>query len=156
MLIDDEHSVLPSVLPGVSDEAWNDFVNRMSTASSHVVSDANALGMFEMTPRRLADLGYVSRLKRAQSSKGRTIWVATFKRPMTSGAFLRSPRVQYRAFARSMRDYAARIAAGEIAKPVAMSLSSALAVLHRAGPHGLRGKLHGATAAFARSVEGLF
>lgn len=127
---------LASELPGVSDEAWADFVRGMATCSATAVSEGNALGMFELTPRRLADLGYVKGLQRA-CIEGRTMWVAKFVGTMTSAKFLRNPRAQYGAFVKSMKDYAEKIFAGEIRKPNDMSLAGALAILHRAGPRGL-------------------
>jgi hypothetical protein len=126
---------LASELPGVSDEAWAEFVRGMATQQVSSVSEGNALGMFELTPRRLTDLGYVQGLQRA-CVNGRTMWVAKFIN-MTSAKFLRNPKVQYVAFSKSMQDYANKIAAGEIIKPTDMSLAGALAILHRAGPKGL-------------------
>jgi len=127
---------LASELPTVSDEAWADFVRGMATSDATSVSEGNALGMFELTPRRLADLGYVKGLTRTCVA-GRTMWVAKFIEPMTTAKFLRNPRAQYSAFAKSMKDYAEKIFAGEISKPEGMSLAGALAILHRAGPKGL-------------------
>jgi hypothetical protein len=136
MLDDVEVAAMPSELPGVSAEAWAAFVRGMSTAPAGAVSKANALGMFELTPRRLADLGLVKGLTRSRSGQ-RTVWVAEFVAPMTSHRFLTNPRAQYAAFVKSMRDYADKIAAGELVKPADMSLSGALAILHRGGPRGL-------------------
>ena len=127
---------LASELPGVSDEAWADFVHGMATRGTMDISEGNALGMFELTPRRLSDLGYVQGLQRT-SVGGRTMWVAKFVSPMTAAKFLRNPRAQYVAFTKSMKDYAEKISAKEIVKPEGMNLAGALAILHRAGPKGL-------------------
>jgi hypothetical protein len=134
--------LLVSEVEGVSDDKWTDFVRRMMTAPLDSVSDSNALGMFELSPRRLADFGYVdaSTLQRAYreapSGKRRTIWVGKFVEPLTPRAFLRSVRAQYQVFCQSMRDYVRRIETGEIDPPEELTLSGMLAVLHRCGPKG--------------------
>lgn len=136
-LDEDEQRALSSQLPGVSDERWTQFVERMMTSKFDAVSDSNAVGAFEMMPRRLADLGLVERLARSKSPAGRIVYVAEFVPPMTSDRFLRSPEAQYDAFCASMRDYDARMSSGEIARDPSMSRSGALALLHRCGPKGL-------------------
>lgn len=130
---------LVSFVPGVSDAAWTKFVRAMVTQRVAHVTASNALGMFEMTPRRLKDLGLVTHLVRATSpSTGKPIWVAQFVRPMTCAKFLKSPVAQYAVFCRSMLDYVHRMSTGEIARPADMTLAGALALLHRCGPSGIR------------------
>lgn len=136
MLDDVEIGALASELQGIDDVAWAEFVRGMATSDATRVSESNALGMFELTPRRLEDLGLVDGVTRAHVN-GRTMWVAKFVPPMTAAKFLRNPRAQYNAFSRSMKDYKARIERGEIVKPVEMKLSGALAILHWGGPKGL-------------------
>jgi len=59
-----------------------------------------------------------------------------------------------------MKDYAGKVADGEIEKNPKMSLSGALAVLHRCGPMGLKtwenGEHFPATQAVYDRVAGLF
>jgi hypothetical protein len=130
---------LQSALPDdADDEQWTAFVRGMIVASVDAVSASNGVGMFEMSPRRLADLDIVSQPQRVRAPSGRMIWVATFIYPVTATKFLRSPQRQYGAFCRSMRDYNGRMKSGEIERPADTSLSGALAVLHRAGPRGLQ------------------
>lgn len=131
-----QEASLPSVLRAVSAEEWTQFVRGMIVAAVSAVSNSNALGMFEIMPRRLADLGLVERLTPGKRGK-RTVWLAVFVPPMTCEYFLRSPQVQYSAFARSMRAYDAGLSSGEIKQVPDMSRSGALAILHRAGPKGL-------------------
>lgn len=130
--------LLPSALPGVSDEAWTQFVAAMVTSTVAAVSASNALGMFELTPRRLADFGLVRKLVRTRSPAGRSIWVAVFTPPLTCDTFLRSPTLQYRTFCKSIRDYAHRLESGEIQPLEDVSLSGTLAILHKCGPSGLK------------------
>lgn len=132
-------SAIPSPLDGVSSEKWTAFVRAMLTAPLSAVSASNALGLFEMMPRRLGDLGLVTGLARTRSPRSkRTIWTGRFVAPLTSDHFLKSPEVQYRVFEQSIVDYATRIADGEIEKDAEMTLSGALAILHRCGPRGLQ------------------
>lgn len=155
-------AALLSPLSDVSDDAWAGFVRTMATGALGAVTSHNALGLFELSPRRLADLGYLSKrhLKRRKSAAGKTIWTSVFVPPLTSDQFLSSPWLQYRAFTESMRDYASRMAAGVIEVPEGMSRAGALAVLHRAGPGGLsswaRGKRLPATERLLSAVEGIF
>lgn len=161
---DDDTVLLASEVEGASDEQWTEFVRRMISARLTAVSASNALGMFEMMPRRLADFGYVTQLQRAQpkrdNGKKRTIWVGKFVAPLTSKAFLRSPRAQYQVFCQSMRDYVRRIESGEIEPCDDLTLSGALAVLHRIGPHGCArwsaGDRFTDTIAFVERVDEVF
>lgn len=136
--------LLPSEIPNVSDEAWTCFVFAMKTAQPGAISASNALGMFELKARRLADLGLVKDIKRARSPLGRLMWVGEFVPPLTQRDFLSKSAVQYRTFVDSMRLYIDGLCNGTIVKPeggfpAGMTLSGALAVLHRGGPNGLKG-----------------
>jgi len=160
MFDDADATLLRSEIPGVSDESWSQFVRCMGDpALLSAVSESNALGMFQLMPRRLADFKIVTKVVRSRSPSGRTIWVAVFVPPMTCKAFLRSPQEQYRAFAQSMRDYADRMRRGEIERGD-MSLSGALAILHRVGPQGLQtwatGERFPATVEAYERVAGVF
>ena len=136
-LDEDHEQQIRSELPEVDDASWTQFVRSMITAPLSAVSRSNALGLFEMTPRRLADLGMVKRLTRSRSDEGRTVWVAVFVPPLSCEKFLKNPQTQYRVFGKSMRDYANKLSSGEIDRDPRMSLSGALALLHRCGPQGL-------------------
>lgn len=135
--------VLKSEIPNVSDEAWTRFVFAVKTAQPSAVSASNALGMFELKARRLADLGLVENIKRARSPLGRLMWVGEFVSPLTQREFLSKPAIQYQAFVDSIKAYIENLRTESIPKPdggfpLGMSLSGALAVLHRGGPNGLK------------------
>lgn len=128
-----------SPLEGVDDVVWTQYVRLMIVAPVSAVSASNALGMFGMMPRRLADLGMIKKLKRQQSNANKTIWAGEFISPLTANKFLKNPQLQYIAFARSMKDYDRKMESlGEIARDPSMSRSGALSILHRAGPSGLK------------------
>lgn len=134
--------VLKSELPGVSDQAWTEFALAMKAQSPSAVSASNELGMFAMKPRRLADLGLVKNLSNQRSPTGRMIWVGEWVAPMTEKKFLSSAAAQYRAFAKSMQLYADGLLSGAVALPEGgmpedLSLSGALAILHKCGPQGI-------------------
>jgi len=135
--------VVKSELPKVSDEAWTRFALAMRTAQPGAVSKSNALGMFEMKPRRLADLDLVINLSCSRSKDGRVIWVGEFIPPLTAKMFLTDPNLQYVTFVKSMKNYVDGLRSGTIpkpdgGKPAGASLSGVLAILHRAGPKGLK------------------
>jgi len=140
--------VVKSELPKVSDEAWTRFALAMKTAAVGAVSKSNALGMYELKPRRLADLDLVMNLSTMRTAptadcpKGRVIWIGDFVPPLSAKMFLTDPNLQYVTFVKSMKNYVDGLRSGTIpkpegGKPAGASLSGVLAILHRAGPKGL-------------------
>jgi uncharacterized membrane protein YjjP (DUF1212 family) len=149
---------LPSPLPEVDAGAWTTFVRAMMTATTTHVSASNALGAFEMTPRRLQDLGVLSELKRTRSIKSRrVIWAANKEIDHESAKkFLRSISMQMKIFERSMVDYASKLSAGAVKLPDGCSLSGALALCHRAGFAGLSAARFPATQDLYQRANGIF
>jgi len=140
---DDLPFVIKSELPNVSDAAWTRFALAMKTSAVGAVSDSNSLGMFEMRPRRLADLDLVINLSCTRSKDGRVIWVGEFIPPLSAKLFLTNPEIQYQTFVKSMKNYVDGLRSGSIpkpdgGKPEGVTLSGVLAILHRAGPNGLK------------------
>jgi hypothetical protein len=131
-------SYLPSELDEVSDEEWTRWVSAMKVADLTTVSDNGSLGMFAMKPRRLADLGLMSNVVKTPRKKGAT-WDGDWVPPMTQDHFLGNASIQYRVLAASTRLYSDALADGTIAIPPGLdiSLSGALALLHRCGPQAL-------------------
>jgi hypothetical protein len=160
LLDDGDEAALKSELPGVDDARWTQFVRAMVCADCDAVSESNAVGMFQFMPRRLHDLGLVKNINRSTGPTKRTIYVAVFVPPLTASKFLKNPDEQYRAFSKSCRDYATKISDGEIKKDPGMSLSGALAILHRAGPKGLdtwaSGERFPSTVSKFERIEGVF
>lgn len=160
--------VLESGLQGISDRAWTDFVYALKVAEPGAVSDSNEHGMFAMKPRRLADLGVMGNLRctRAPTGPKRMVWVGDFVKPMTREKFLASPGAQYKALCDSMRAYVRGLSDGSVpnpagGRPADMTLSGALAVLHKCGPSGLKswndeGDRFPATVALYDKTNGIF
>ena len=146
---------LKSPLPGVDDMTWTRFVLSMKVARTGSVSASGSLGMFELRPRRLADLGV---LKNVHPDSGR--WVGDFIQPVTQKGFLSSPKMQYQVFVASMREYTKTLSqAAKTAK--AASLSGILSIVHRAGYSGVKkflenGELFPETKALFDKVNWLF
>ena len=128
------NTLIKSVLNGVSDETWTEFVHALSTQDLSTISDSNSYGCFEMRPRRLADLGLMVELKRTKKGK-REVYEGVFTTPLTKQKFLSNPIVQYNAFASSIEKFDANL---PDVLPKGLSRSGALAVLHRAGPSALK------------------
>ena len=156
--------VLESQIPGVSDEQWTEFALAMKTADQRSSAD-NALGMFQMKPRRLADLGLMTNVRSSRSLTGRMAWKGDWVAPLTERKFLESAAEQYNAFGASMRRYVAGLEDGSVAQPESgvptdMTMSGALAVLHRCGPNGLirwcSGDRFPETEALFEAVNGIF
>jgi hypothetical protein len=136
-------SLLKSELSGVSDEKWTKFAKAMRTQEVGAISASNEMGLFAMKPRRLADLGIMRELNQVRAPTGRMIWVGAFAAPLTQDAFLRSPKVQYIAFADSMRRYADDLQSKKISRPdkgvdQGTTRSGVLAILHKSGLSGLQ------------------
>lgn len=130
---------LRSPLKGVADAAWTAFVRACATQELGTVSSSNGYGYFEMKPRRLADLGLMSDLRstiRYIGDKEHRVWEGDFVAPLTADLFLGNPIVQFNAFATSIEKYDAILA--DEPSPPDLSRSGQLAILHRAGPGGLR------------------
>lgn len=127
---------ISSPIAGVSSADWSTFVRTMTVAPIAAVSRSNAVGMFEMKPERMAELGVLERLQRARGSSGRMIKIGAWVDPMYGRRLMRSVKEQYALFERSMVDYAGKIACGEVRSPEGLSLSGALALLHKPGPRG--------------------
>lgn len=157
--------VLKSEIDKVSDAAWTKFVTSMRTASTGSVSSVNAMGAWEMRPKRLADLGLVKNVRPEKGPSNSTAWRCEFVAPLTQKIFLENAGVQYRVFAASMRRYVAGLRDGSIDRPknavVGLTLSGMLAVLHRCGPGGLKTwgdmtRRFGDTIALVERVNGVF
>ena len=150
-----------SPLHGVTDEAWTEFVHALRTQSLGGVSESNGLGEYELKPRRLEDLGVMAALTCTRAPNGRQVWEGEFVPPLTADRFLSDPAEQYKALSRSLVDYDRRMDAGEILRPAGVGRSGALAILHRAGPGGLRtwsnpAKRFPETQALYDGAEGIF
>lgn len=118
----------------VSDQEWSHFVNTLSTSTLANVSPTNDLGMFDFKVRRLADLDAITNLRRIKHGT-RWVWSGTFKKPLTSDAFLKSLHLQYQFFCLSMKEYYKTLDRSKLLN--GMPLLGALTILHRAGPQGL-------------------
>jgi len=149
---------LVSPLESVSHEAWTEFVNTMLTSPIGAVSPSNALGAFQMTPRRLVDLGVFKKLERTRSKKsGRTIWAAAGEEDRARATrFLKSIALQFKVFTKSMTDYASQFSEGTVKMPSDCTLSGALAVCHRAGVAGLSGDRFPETQMVHAKANGIF
>ena len=122
-----------SPIEGVTPIAWTKLVRTLSTQPLNAIAVSGALGSYEMRPRRLADLGLMTGVRRVERG-GVRVWRGTFVLPLTEAAFLRDKDVQYDVLVRSVLDH---LSIAE-ARPDGVTLSGALALLHRAGPEVLR------------------
>jgi len=147
---------LPSPIDGVTAEKWTKFVRVMLTAPIGSVSPSNALGAFQMTTRRLQDLGVLKDIKRTKSKKsGRTIWACTTREDHDRAKkFLNSLSLQFKVFTRSILDYTEKLSHGKI--PEGCTLSGALAVANRAGIAGISGERFPETQRAYENANGIF
>lgn len=165
--------VLPSPLEGVPDDDWTRWVIAMRTGETSDIGDSGALGMFAFKLRRLADIGLMNNVAPTNARKtGRMSWTGDWVAPLTRDAFLNSPSIQYRALAASTQLYMNALADGEITQPTfadgdkaetekEISLSGALALLHKCGPRGFEqwgneSKRQPSTVALFGATNGIF
>jgi hypothetical protein len=138
---------VPSPIPGVTDKQWSSFVGLFKGTTVDEVSPAYCLGIFNIGFRRLLELGLAYDVKQG-THEGKTVWMGKLKPPMTMKGFLNNPVLQYRVFAKDMRDRAALIQK-EYAKVIGtelpglegikVSLSGLLGVIKLAGTKGFHG-----------------
>lgn len=156
--------LVTSPLPTVPDASWTNFVRLMGSPECATgKTDKGYLGLFLFSPARLAHFGAVTNVRRENGKLE-----GDFVPPLTEPDFLRSPALQYRAFARSCGEYASRLARWPAPLPevdaTRTTLSGLLAVAHRAGLKGLRRwlrsaedrRLHPFTSAGFDLCNGLF
>lgn len=93
-------SKVTSPIKGVSDEQWSSFVKAQKTGKSNGVTPGGLLGVFEMGPRTLGDLGYMNNVHK----EGRK-WLGTFISPLTEEQFLGDEKLQYEAFSRQILNH---------------------------------------------------
>jgi hypothetical protein len=154
-------SMLPpekaSPLLGVPTTAWHRFVTVMVVAPASCRAPRGRLGLFGMTPRHLADVGFMTGPRKTVVEGEPGVWTGDWASPLDEAAFLGSVPVQYEAFSRSMRRTAeaARPHVGTVVDGVPATLSGLLAVGYSAGTRGIGDwvKNTGARARFAATTE---
>lgn len=125
--------VFKSPLVGVNDAAWDRFVVAMSTQAICGKSRYGGLGSFDLTPKRLGELGVLTNMRRQAKPPG--LWIGDFVAPYTETKFLRDAEEQYVLFKRSTKLYDDELT--HIARPEGVSRSGALAIMHRGGSEAL-------------------
>lgn len=178
-------SLPESPLRGVAKEAWRAFYAGLQVQASSVISESGGLGIFDIRPRRLVELGYATGLRserrptqhawvsgvcsRCRTERtnatdmetcqmGRQIQVCEFLLPWTQARFLANPYAQYTALAQSMRLYYDALRDGKLVKPKDATVAGALVVLHRGGRGALEAwpKLFSGTKALYKKVHKVF
>lgn len=147
---------------------WLAFVKVLATGERKAVTPNFRLGVFEMTVRRLCDIGAMENPRMVQH-EGRQVWDADWIRPANLRAFLDDGMTQYALFAQSVQGYASderlRSMVGVTVDNSKATLSGLLAVAHRAGLPGLsswvtdpknRAKFRDNTTAHYARANGLF
>lgn len=119
---------------------WLDFVRVCSNGNPRTVTPSFRLGVFELSVRRLCDLGAMEN-PRIAKYQGNQVWDADWRNPRNLRAFHDDPMAQYSLFADSMRRYAdeamVKDQIGQAIDGASMTLSGALIVAHRGGVPGL-------------------
>jgi hypothetical protein len=128
-------SIPVSPIEGVSNVAWFRFITVLEAQSHQNVTKSGALGAYEMLPRRLGELGYLTNLRREDGGKKQ---VGTFVGPWTEEKFLADSVAQYVAFRKSILLYYRQLMSGAIQRPKGISIAGALAILHRGGEGALK------------------
>lgn len=134
--------VLVSPLEGVSNRAWEHFVKILEVQPSNIISASGGLGAYGMRPQRLIELGYAQKMPPTRTAKGRQVQNCEFVLPWTQKRFCTDAVVQFNAFSKSNLMYYRALMSGELKKPKDVSVSGALAILHRGGTGALRSWPH--------------
>lgn len=119
---------------------WVEFVKVFVNGNPHTITRSFRLGVFEMTVRRLCDLGAMANPRPTKHS-GWQVWDADWQQPTSLVDFLNDPLGQYELFAESIRRYSVdegvKALVGTLVDGVPLTLSGVLSVAHRAGLPGL-------------------
>lgn len=146
---------------------WSKFVKFMAKGQEGTITPGGRYGLFLFSVRRLSDLGLVTNVKRG-TYQGQTVWTGTWVPPYSEGVFMRSARLQYRAFIQSMRLYAQKYVAARKQQPALfningepLTLSGFLAFAHLVGFLGAINSLKSKkikpdTLAVVRKSNGIF
>jgi hypothetical protein len=128
-----------SPLPGVPLLRWERFVTIMAVAPKRHVTPRYRLGTFGLDARRLSDVGFVEKPRKAVVGSETGVWVGEWKKPLTTEKFLDSMPVQYLAFKRSMAKMTPKVAGlvGAKIDGKECTLSGLLGVGHLAGEAGV-------------------
>lgn len=155
-----------SPLTGVPLAAWSRFVTVMVMAPKRTVTPRGRMGSFGFDARRLADVGFMEKPRKATVGGETGVWTGDWKAPLSTEKFLDSTPAQYEAFSRSMRKMAPKIGSfiGRDVDGVKATLSGLLGVGHLSGETGVAGwvadadtrkKFKNTTANFAKT-NGIF
>jgi hypothetical protein len=133
--------VLTSPWEDVEASVWTRWVALMGSTKTDLVSASGNLGMFQLSLARLADLGYVTNVRKVGSGTGSTV-IADWKPPLSEAQFLHDRPAQYDAFVKAVRADRARIerlhpgAVGAVIAGVKATLSGLLAAMKQGGARG--------------------
>jgi hypothetical protein len=146
--IGEDVKAIPSPWKDVPDSSWTRFIRIMSKGHSpSEISPKGFFGMFQLSVRRLCDLGAMTapKSRNVQSEGGQVVRVWAGNWVVPRERFLSDPALQYKLFLRSMELYRNVIAEKykqvvglEIVPGKVATLSGLLAVAHAAGSEGLR------------------
>lgn len=118
---------------------WELFISIVDNGNPKYVSTTPHLGRFEMSVRRLCDLGFMTNPKRFRRVD-RLVWSADWVPPYSLAGFLQNTEWQRNAFLLSMSGYAKTPAltslVGYEVEGEQVTFSGVLAVAHRAGENG--------------------
>ena len=162
-------AVYPSLFKNVADTEWTSYVRRSRIARPSAVAPDGRLGCYALSPRELADAGWMLDAHKAQRD-GRLSWEGTWAPGRSEAVFLADPSEQYEALV-ALSTLHARVIKrqhtevfGEALEGQPATLSGLLGVCRRAGLGGLRGwatdtaqrkRFPETTAAYAR-LNGIF
>lgn len=146
---------------------WSKFVRLLAKGKEGTITKGARYGLFLFGVRRLADLGLVTNVKRG-TYRGQTVWTGMWVPPYSEAIFLESSRLQYRAFIKSMMEYAKKYIVARKQYPtifkigtMQITMSGFLAFAHLVGFLGAinslkSGNVKPDTLAFVKRANGLF
>lgn len=127
-------------LPGVPLVSWSRFITIMAVAPKKTVTPRGRMGTFGIDARRLADVGFMEKPRKASIGGETGVWTGDWKKPLSTETFLASTPAQYESFKRSMKLMAPSVGAfvGADIDGVKATLSGLLGVGHLAGEAGVK------------------
>lgn len=128
-----------SPLPGILLVSWSRFTTTMARHPKGYRSPRGRMGAFGLDGRRLVDVGFMTKAKKATVGGETGVWVGEWKAPLTEEIYLKSLPAQYASFRRSMVAMLPKVQGfvGTKVDGKTATLSGLLGVGHLAGESGV-------------------
>lgn len=126
------------------EKGWAKFARALATGKPDKLEPRGKLGIFGLGARRLEKLGVMTDVHKV-TGDGKPFYMGRFVAPLTLAKFLDSPKLQYKVFCQSMKDYRKQLHKSKLDKELGkeidgepLTLSGLLGLSSAAGIKGAK------------------